>query len=81
MHVLSIVFSKDKLRRLKNIEQNTNRLRELGLWKYAPKKQKEKGSRKHTVSLDRNQLPCQKGNNAMNLFVSLTDFFNLLPRQ
>ena len=69
MDVLSIVFSKDKLKRLKNIEQNTNRLKELGLWEYAPKKPKGKGSRKHTVSLGRKQqLLCRKGNNGMGFF-------------
>ena len=68
MHVLSIFFYQDELKRLKNIEQNTNRLKELGLWEYAPKKPKGKGSRKHTVSLDRKHQPCQKGNNRMDFF-------------
>ena len=31
MHVLSIFFYQDELKRLKNIEQNTNHLKELGL--------------------------------------------------
>ena len=61
MHVLSIFFYQDDLKRLMNIEQNTNRLKEIGLWEYAPKKPKEKGSRKHTVSLDRKQQSCRKG--------------------
>ena len=66
MHVLSIFFYQDELKRLKNIERNTNRLKELGLWEYAPKKPKGKGSRKHTVSLGRKQqLLCRKGNNGM----------------
>ena len=30
MHVLSIFFYQDELKRLKNIERNTNRLKELG---------------------------------------------------
>ena len=58
-------FYQDELKRLKNIEQNTNRLKKLGLWEYAPKKPKGKGSRKHTVSLGRKQQPCRKGNNGM----------------
>ena len=65
MHVLSIFFYQDELKRLKNIERNTNRLKELGLWEYAPKKPKGKGSRKHTVSLGRKQQLCRKGNNGM----------------
>ncbi len=44
MRVLSIFFYQDELKRLKNIEQNTNHLKELGLWEYAPKKPKRKGS-------------------------------------
>ena len=68
MHVLSIFFYQDELKRLKNIERNTNRLKELGLWEYAPKKPKGKGSRKHTVSLDRKQQPCRKGNNGIDFF-------------
>lgn len=69
MHVLSIFFYQDELKRLKNIERNTNRLKELGLWEYAPKKPKGKGSRKHTVSLGRKQqLLCRKGNNGMGFF-------------
>ena len=67
-----IVFSKNQLQRLKKIEQNTNHLNKLGIWECAPKKSKGKGSGKHTVSLDRNQLPCQKGKNGMNFFVSFT---------
>ncbi len=58
MNVLSIVFSKDELKRLKNIERNTNRLKELGLWEYAPKKPKGKVLRQDTVSLDRKKQPC-----------------------
>ena len=50
MYVLSIDFSKAKPQRLKNIEQNTNLLKELGLWEYARKKPKGKASRKHTFS-------------------------------
>ena len=68
MHVLSIFFYQDELKRLKNIERNTNRLKELGLWEYAPKKPKGKGSSKHTVFLNRKQKPCQKGNNGMDFF-------------
>ena len=69
MHVLSIFFYQDELKRLKNIERNTNRLKELGLWEYAPKKPKGKGSRKHTVSLGRKQqLLCRKGNKWYGLF-------------
>lgn len=68
MNVLNIVFSKDELKRLKNIERNTNRLKELGLWEYAPKKPKGKVLRQHTVSLDRKKQPCRKGNNGMDLF-------------
>ena len=68
MHVLSIFFYQDELKRLKNIERNTNRLKELGLWEYAPKKPKGKGSRKHTVSLDRKQQPCWKGKDGMDFF-------------
>ena len=68
MHVLSIFFYQDELKRLKNIEQNTNHLKELGLWEYAPKKPNEKNSRKHTVSLDRKQQPYLKGNNGMGFF-------------
>ena len=52
MNVLSIGLFKDELKRLKNIERNTNHLKDLGLWEYAPKKPKGKGARKHTVSLD-----------------------------
>ena len=62
-------FYQDELKRLKNIERNTNRLKELGLWEYAPKKPKGKGSRKHTVTLGRKQqLLCRKGNNGMGFF-------------
>ena len=61
MHVLSIFFNQDELKRLKNIVRNTNNLKELGLWEYASKKPKGKGSRKHTVSLDRKQQSCWKG--------------------
>ena len=61
-------FYQDELKRLKNIEQNINRLKELGLWENAPKKPKGKGSRKHTVSLDRKQQPCRKGNDGMDFF-------------
>ena len=62
-------FYQDELKRLKNIERNTNRLKELGLWEYAPKKPKGKGSRKHTVSLGRKQqLLCRKGNKWYGLF-------------
>ena len=61
-------FYQDELKRLKNIERNTNCLKELGLWEYAPKKPKGKGSRKHTVSLDRKQQQCRKGNNGMDFF-------------
>ena len=68
MHVLSIFFYQDELKRLKNIERNTNRLKELGLWEYAPKKPKGKGSRKHTVSLGRKQQPCRKGVNGVGFF-------------
>jgi hypothetical protein len=68
MNVLSIVFSKDELKRLKNIERNTNCLKELGLWEYAPKKPKGKVLRQHTVSLDRKKQPCRKGHNGMDLY-------------
>ncbi len=61
-------FYQDELKRHKNIERNMNHLKELGLWKYAPKKPKGKGSRKHTVSLDRTQQLCQKGNDGMDFF-------------
>ncbi len=61
-------FYQDELKRLKNIEQNTNRLKELGLWEYAPKKPKGKVSRKYTASLDRKQQLCRKGNNGMGFF-------------
>ena len=62
-------FYQDELKRLKNIERNTNRLKELGLWEYAPKKPKGKGSRKLTVSLGRKQQPCWKCNNGMDFFI------------
>ena len=62
-------FYQDELKRLKNIERNTNHLKELGLWEYAPKKPKGKGSRKHTVSLDRKQQSCRKGNDSMDIFI------------
>ena len=68
MHVLSIFFYQDELKKLKKIEQNMNHLKELGLWEYASKKPNRKGSRKHTVSLDRKQQPCRKGNNGMGFF-------------
>ncbi len=76
MHLLIIVFSLDELYWLKNIEGKTNCLKELGLWEYAPKKPKGKGTRKHMVSLDRKQQPCQKGNNSMEFFhiLSLHEF-------
>ena len=61
-------FYQDELKRLKNIERNTNRLKELGLWEYSPKKPKGQSSRKHTVSLDRKQQPCRKGNNGIDFF-------------
>ena len=68
MNVLSIVLTKDELKSLENIEWNTNHLKELGLWEYAPKKQKGKVLRQYTVSLDRKKQPCRKGNNGMDLF-------------
>ena len=61
-------FYQDELKKLKNIERSTSFLKELGLWEYAPKKPKGKGSRKHTVSLNRKQQPCWKGNNGMDFF-------------
>ncbi len=61
-------FYQDELNRLKNIERNTNHLKELDLWEYAPNKPKGKGSRKLTVSLDRKQKPRRKGNNGMDFF-------------
>ena len=44
MGVFSTVFFKDESKRLKNIGQNTNCLKELGLQEYAAKKPKGKGS-------------------------------------
>ena len=43
---MSIFFYQDELKRLKNIERNTNHLKELGLWEYAPKKPKKEAKGK-----------------------------------
>ena len=62
-------FYQNELKRFRNIEQTTNHLKELGLWEYASKKRKGKGSRKHNVSLDSKQQPCWKGNKDMDIFI------------
>ncbi len=44
------LFYQDELKRLKNIEENTNHLKERGLWEYAPMNLNGKGSKKHNIS-------------------------------
>ena len=66
-------MSKDELKRLKNIEQNTNHLKELGLWEYAPKKPKGLGFKATHCYFGQKKQPCRKGNNGMDLF----SYFNL----
>ena len=76
MNVSGIVFSNDELKRLKNIERNTNRLKELGLWEYAPKKPKGKVSRQHTVSLGRKSSLVEKVTMVWTCFLTLIYMIN-----